>query len=280
VSHPDPGGPDARETSQPAVDALVLAGRRHGEDPLAASTGAAHRALVEIEGHPMLERVLHALAGSGRVGRVCVSTDVPELVAALPGLTGLPGGPPTLLPALPSPSGSVLRALDQDDLRPPLLLTTADHGLLEPSTVRHFLDAAEQTGADVVAGVVTREVYAARYPAETRTWLRLRGESISGANLFAFRTPAARRAVGFWGRAERFRKRPWQLVRAFGPLSLLLFALRRLDLDGALERASDVIGARVAAVRLPMAEAAIDVDKPADLELVRRVLAARRATEG
>ena len=33
-----------------------------------------------------------------------------------------------------------------------------------------------------------------------------------------------------------------------------------------------VIGARVAAVRLPFAEAAIDVDKPADLALVEAIL--------
>jgi hypothetical protein len=64
-------------------------------------------------------------------------------------------------------------------------------------------------------------------------------------------------------RAERFRKRPWRLVSTFGPLSLALFALRRLDIDRALERASRAIGARVAAIRLPFAEAAVDVDRAA-----------------
>ena len=42
-----------------------------------------------------------------------------------------------------------------------------------------------------------------------------------------------------------------------------------------MARASAVIGARVAAVRLPFAEAAIDVDKPADLELVEAILGRR-----
>ncbi len=62
-------------------------------------------------------------------------------------------------------------------------------------------------------------------------------------------------------------------MSVFGPISLLLFLLRRLDLDAALARASRAIGARVEAVRLPFAEAAVDVDKPSDLELVSRLLA-------
>ena len=42
-----------------------------------------------------------------------------------------------------------------------------------------------------------------------------------------------------------------------------------------MARASKVIGPRVAAVPLPIAEAAVDVDKIEDLELVRSILAAR-----
>ena len=42
-----------------------------------------------------------------------------------------------------------------------------------------------------------------------------------------------------------------------------------------MARASRVIGAKVAAVSLPIAEAAVDVDKIEDLELVREILAGR-----
>ena len=65
-------------------------------------------------------------------------------------------------------------------------------------------------------------------------------------------------------------------MRAFGWRPLLAYLLGRLTLDDAMARASNVIGARVAAVVLPYAEAAIDVDKPADLELVETILARRR----
>ena len=44
-----------------------------------------------------------------------------------------------------------------------------------------------------------------------------------------------------------------------------------------MRRASARVGARVRAIPLPIAEAAVDVDKVEDLELVRRILEARRA---
>jgi hypothetical protein len=113
-----------------------------------------------------------------------------------------------------------------------------------------------------------------------RRYLRFRDGAFSGANLFLFRTPDAILAARFWQRVERDRKRPWRIARAFGLGTLLSFLLRRLDLDEALERASRTIGARVRAVRLPMAEAAVDVDKLEDLVLVRRILAERRGAAG
>ena len=57
---------------------------------------------------------------------------------------------------------------------------------------------------------------------------------------------------------------------------LILFGLRLMTLEGAFRRAGQRIGATAAAVVLPWAEAAIDVDKPADLELVRKILGSGR----
>jgi hypothetical protein len=130
----------------------------------------------------------------------------------------------------------------------------------------------------LAVGVVAESVIRASYPSTTRTYLRFRDGGYSGANLFAFRSRQARRAADFWIRAEEFRKQPWRLARAFGPMSLLLFKLRLLSLEQALERASRSIGCRIRAVPLPFAEAAIDVDRPADLDLVSEILTARGKT--
>ena len=266
-------GPGAR-AAEPALAALVLAGSRGPSDPLARSQGARHRALLEVGGTPMLLRVLRALRAIPRIGRITVSIDDPTALASLPELDALVrDGALALHRSLPSPSRSVLDVLGGLPPHQPLLVTTADHALLRPEIVLRFLADADASGADLAIGMVAARLVRARFPDAKRTFLRFRDDGYSGANLFLFRTAQARNAATFWVRAERFRKRPWRLVSTFGPLSLALFALRRLDIDRALERASRAIGARVAAIRLPWAEAAVDVDKLEDLELARSLAA-------
>lgn len=257
--------------------ALILAGRRGPQDPLAASRGATHRALLPVAGVPMLVRVVRTLRAAG-LTRLHVSIDAPELLEVLPELAALRrAGALQLHPSASSPSRSVAAVLASDAMLP-CLVTTADHALLTPAMVEHFLAEACASQADLLIGMVAASLVQAQHPETQRTYLRLRGESWSGANLFAFRTPAARRAADFYVRAERFRKQPWRLVAAIGPSLLVLYALGRLDLDGALARGSRVLGARLRAVRMPHAEAAIDVDREGDLVLAERILRARQAS--
>ena len=256
-----PGAGDASFT------ALVLAGSRGPEDPIARHCGIEHKCLAPVRGAPMLARVLEALAASASIGRIFVSLDDPSI------LTGL--APVVRCSAVVSgttPSTSVLQALDEISHPLPLLVTTADHPLLSPAIVDGFCAEARANGADLVAGLTDARVIRAAYPEARRTYLRFADAAYSGANLFALLTPEGRRAVAFWRRVEQERKRPWRLVRAFGMGPLLAYLLGRLTLDDAMARASTVIGARIAAARLPFAEAAIDVDKPADLALVEAIL--------
>jgi CTP:molybdopterin cytidylyltransferase MocA len=258
--------------------ALILAGSRRGEDdPVARYRGAAHKCLVEADGVPLLVRVVDALVASARVGSILVLLDDPRLADGLPQLARLRAeGRLRVLPSAPSLARSVMRALAA--VGPPLLVTTGDHPLLTPSMVGHFLDAADASGAEVAVGLTSASMIRARYPGSERTYLRFRGGAYSGANLFALRDgPAARRAAGFWRRVERDRKRPWRLARALGPALLLAYLSRLLTLPQVVAAASRRLGVRVAAVPLPFAEAAIDVDKPSDLDLVEAILASRRS---
>lgn len=253
--------------------ALVLAGSRGPDDPVARHLGVAHKCLAPVAGVPMVVRVVEALALSPSVGRIALALEAAALGQDLPALRPLiDGGRLTTLATALTPSLSVLRALDQLPSPLPLLVVTGDHALLTPEIVEHFCAAASTTGADLAAGLTSATVLLGAYPDAQRTFLRFRDERYSGANLYAILRPEGRHAVVFWRRVEQERKRPWRLVRAFGWRPLLAYLLGRLTLDAAMARASQVIGARVAAIRLPFAEAAIDVDKPADLELVETIL--------
>ena len=257
--------------------ALVLAGSRGPDDPVARAGGVAHKCLVLVAGVPMVVRVVEALAACPSVGRIALALEDPALLHDLPALRPLiAAGRCALLQTAATPSLSVRRALEELPDPLPLLVTTGDHPLLTPELVAYFCAAARKTGADLVAGLTPASVIQKAYPDAERTYLRFRDERYSGANLFAILAPDGRRAVAFWRRVEQERKRPWRLVRAFGWRPLLAYLLGRLTLEDAMARASHVIGARLAAVSMPYPDAAIDVDKPADLALVETILARRR----
>jgi GTP:adenosylcobinamide-phosphate guanylyltransferase len=256
--------------------ALVLAGSRGPDDPVARHAGQTHKALVPVAGVPMLLRVLHTLRQSPCIGRLALCIDRPALEqlrnpAAAELLFDLrivePGA---------TPSMSVRRAIEELPDALPLLVTTADHALLTPAMVEHFC-AAVPAEADVAVALATATVIRRAYPDSVRTYYRFGGEGYSGCNLFLLRGPAAVKVAAFWSEMERHRKRPWRLVAAIGPFTLLRFLLGALSLEAAMRRLSRIVGATVRAVEMPFAEAAIDVDKPADLTLAERILAQRGA---
>jgi molybdopterin-guanine dinucleotide biosynthesis protein A len=256
---------------------LVLAGRRAGEGEM--GLPAATKALVEVDGVPMIERVLRCLREVVGTAPVFVSAGDPALLEATPTLRGwVAEGWLHHHHSAGSPAASVHDFLAREPGAGATLVTTADHPLLTPEMVRHFLAAADAGAADVAVAVVEASLFRARFPRVRRTFIPLGDDAVTGANLFYFRTPRAAEAARFWVRVEVVRKRPWRMVALFGAGTLLRFALRRLSLDEAVARVSAAMGVRTAAIRMPFAECAIDVDGAADLEAAARVLAARRAS--
>jgi GTP:adenosylcobinamide-phosphate guanylyltransferase len=252
---------------------LVLAGDRGPGDPVSQAAGVAHKCLAPVAGTPMLERVVTALLASEVAGTIAVSLNDSAVLAEIPALvTAVASGRVIPLRSAASPSQSVLKAVEELGMPFPLLITTADHALLTPAMVEHFCKASLASGATVTAGLTASATLLARYPESKRTYLKFRDERYSGSNLFALLSPAALALPRLWLRVEQQRKRPWRVAAVFGPLLLLGYLLRLFTLDQAMRRISARLGVTVAAVKMPMAEEAIDVDKPADLELVEAIL--------
>ncbi len=247
--------------------ALVLAGSRGGGDPVAQAAGVEEKCLAPLLGKPMLSWVLETLSVSGRVARIAVSATRPDLLEPLCKPHGA-----ELLQAAGSPARSVLAAATALPAPYPLLIVTADNPLLTVARVEYFCAEALNKDAEICAALVPSARIKAAFPESKRTYLRFRDERYSGANLFALKSAAALAAVDFWRQVEQDRKRPWKIVRAFGAGSLLAFLLNRLTLDQAMARASLTLGVQAAAIRIEEAEAAVDVDRAADLALAETLL--------
>ena len=249
-----------------AWTALVLAASRPN-DPLALAESVSNKTLIDICGKPILQRVIDALVSATSVGRVVAAIDDATL---LDGISPRPEG----ARAADSVVGTVTSGLEQ--LGPPLLLVTGDHGLLTADMVEEFLSGALEKGASASVGLASEHVIKAAYPDVRRTYLKFAEGGFSGCNLFAFSRPNAADALGFWQEIDRNRKNPLKLIRSVDIKAVALYAMGKLSLDDAMARLSRKLGVPVAAIQLSQAEAAIDVDKPDDLILVRKIIEARK----
>jgi GTP:adenosylcobinamide-phosphate guanylyltransferase len=248
--------------------AIVLAGQRPGIDPLAAHFGSTVKALVSLGGVAMLTRVVRTLHATPDIGDIIVlAQDTNALSEAV-----VAGGGAILAVSGKGISVSIAALLDKSALWP-VLVTTADHPLLLPDHIAAFLAKAED--ADLSVGMVEREIVLARYPGAHRTWLKFRDGHWSGANLFTLAGPRTLAALTLWAAAEQDRKRAWKLFFHFGPWLALRAVTRTIGLAEALSRAGRNLGLSARLVALPFADAAIDVDKPADYDLAVAILGDR-----
>jgi len=249
--------------------AVVLAGSRPGRDSFAESFGTDLKALIPVSGEPMIRRPVRALVESRSIGRIIVLGQAPERIAA-----ALPDDPRIeVRESAGTIAGTVLGLLDDPATQWPLLVTTADHALLDPATVDEFCNAAKAAG--IAIGVVERANLLARLPQSQRTWLKFRGGAYTGANLFALRSPDVRPAIEQWRSVEQDRKKAWRILSLLGPATLVLVALRLISLDQVMVRLSARLGLTIRAVPLSNPLAGVDVDKAEDHALVEAILAGK-----
>lgn len=246
--------------------AVVLAGSRPGHDEFAEQFGTDLKALIPVDGEPMVRRPVRALLESGSVGKIIVLAQAPERISeALPKDARVEvrrsGG---------TIAETMLGLIDHPATEWPLLVTTADHALLDAATVDEFTRNA--AGADIAIGVVERSKLLKRLPQTERTWLKFRGGAYTGANLFVLASPKIRPAIELWRAVEQDRKKGRRLISLFGPMALAGTVLRLLSIGDVLARVARKLGLSIKAVQLSNPLAGVDVDKAEDHALAEAIL--------
>ena len=253
----------------------MLAAGRGADDPMVQAFGTSNKCLLKVGGTPMIVRVLTALSQSQTVSRATISIEDPAILEGAEGFAEVARAMPVdVVKSSDQASSSVARALTSGAVSHPLLVTTADHALLSPAMVDDFCTRSRAGGTDLTAGLARDTTILAAYPDSVRTFLKFSDGKFSGCNLFTFNTPRSMAAIEFWQRVERNRKTPWKLIGTFGVWALVRYLTGTLSLTQAFTGAGRKLGLTAEAVELFTAEAAIDVDKPADLALAESILAA------
>lgn len=248
------------------MDAIVLAASPNN-GALQTCHAASMEALIPIGERPMVDYVVRALLQTRGIERLIVvgPTDLNQLYDNAPEVIVVEGGVDPLsslqrgLSSLPSPS-------------PMLLIATGDLPLITPKVVENFLCSCAGQSGDVYYPIVRREDNEKKYPGVRRTYVHLREGEFTGGNLFLVNSrivvPAIERARDF----VRLRKDPIALSRLLGWRFAIRFLLRRLSLEEAQRRVSDILGICGVGIISSDPEVGVDVDKPSDLELARQLL--------
>ncbi len=249
----------------------MLAGQRPGPDRLATHFGQDYKALVEVDGEAMVTRVIRCLHAAPDIARIIILSQAPyNLQAAVDA-----GGGATLIESSGGISSSIKAIAGTANAPWPVLVTTADHPLLDPAMISQFL--SDSRNDDLAIAMVEKKVMLAAFPGAQRTWLKFRDGHWSGANLFALRTERVRAALDIWSAAEQDRKTVWKLFLHFGPWLALRALTRTIGLADALAQAGIRFGLSIRLVPMTDPIAAIDVDKPLDHAQAEEILRGRRA---
>ena len=257
------------------MDAIVTAGGiPRPDEPLYERTQGQSKALLDVNGKPMIQWVLDALCGAQTIDQILIMGLEPD--------SGLNCS--KIADYMPN-QGSMFENIRAGMIRIKQINPAAHHALVVSSDIPTITSAmvdwvvntCMQTDEDAYYNVIERSVMEKRFPGSKRTYTRLKDMEVCGGDMNVIRTMTGTDNDDFFERLISARKSVFKQAQLIGFGTLILFLLRQLTLDDAVGRVVKRIGLTGRAVRCPYAEVGMDVDKPFQLELVCADLAARQA---
>jgi len=253
------------------MNAIVTAGGiPQPGDKLYAYSNGNSKALIDVAGKPMVQWVLDALGESKQVDQV--------IVIGLSPKSGLTCNKPLHYISnqgrmLANIVAGVNKSLELTPKGEYVLVVSSDIPALKGDMVDWLVKTSRQTKDDIYYGVCPREVMEARYPTSNRTYTKLKGMEVCGADVNIVHYSMATDHLGVWEELIGNRKSPLRQAAVIGLDTLFQLATRQFTLEALVKRASERIGIKGRAIIWDHAEPCMDVDKPHQLELMREDLA-------
>ncbi len=251
--------------------AIVLAGYSPDTpDPLAAAMGGERKALLDVAGHPMVYWVVKALRDSGCIDRI--------VVVGIEAEDGVDFGGDVIY--VPNQKGQfdnalagVLALQEDDPTTDYLISSSADIPMLRAESIAWFVEEAEKLGADFIYSIVEDKVMESQFPDSARSFIPMPEGRFCGGDLFMVRARVARNNEQLVRDLIDNRKNALRQVWLAGIGTVIKFLFRRLTIPEAEKVAAKLLNCDTRAIPSPYADLGMDVDKPDQLELVRKLKA-------
>lgn len=255
------------------MDAIILSGGvpQPGE-PLYDFTQGQPKALIDIRGKPMVQWVLDALEKAGSVDRIVV-VGLPQDINLIS--TKIKEYLPSQSDMLENVRSGVRKILELHPGAKHVLIVSSDIPAITPEIVEWVVQTATDTEVDIYYNIITRQVMEARFPGSRRSYTRLKDYEVCGGDVNVVKTITVTENDELYKKVLAARKNVFKQAALIGYGTLLLLVLRRIDVEGAVNRVCSKLNIKGKAVLCPYAEVGMDVDKPHQLELLRMDLADR-----
>ncbi len=257
---------------------LILAGGTVGpDDPLYPYTQGNPKALLDMGGRTMLERVVAALQASPHVEDILVVGIDPEL-AADAGATF--ERPIHMIPDAGEMVANMLAGAAWFRLNRPgtefVLGCSADIPTITGPVVDTFIEACRPLDKAVYYNFVTRAKLEARFPNSKRTYSRYGEIEAAGGDMVIARIDIAEKNRELLESLTGARKQPRRVAGKVGLRMLVKFLLRRVTIPDIENTAERVVGAPVKIILDGPPELAMDADKPFQVDMLRAEFAHSR----
>jgi GTP:adenosylcobinamide-phosphate guanylyltransferase len=255
------------------MDAILTTGGipKPGE-PLYELTQGGPKALLDIAGKPMAQWVLDALSAAKDVNSVViVGVDQDSGLVCNKPLVFIPDQGAMLS----NIRAGVEKVLEINPEAHHVLAVSSDIPAIRGEMVDWLVSSVQETDHDIYYCVVTRQVMEARFPESKRSYIRLKDMELCGGDMNAIRAQTVVAREDIWERLLEARKSATKQAAMLGYDTLFLLLLRQLDLESSVSRVSRRLNISGRALLCPYAEIGMDIDKPHQLEMLRRDLSQR-----
>ncbi|RMH01932.1 MAG: hypothetical protein D6706_00955 [Chloroflexi bacterium] len=255
------------------MDCIITAGGIPGpDDPLYEYAQGKPKALIDMNGRTMLERVVDAFQHAQSVDDI--------VIVGLGDDMGMQFQRPVHhLPDHGSLLGNVLAGVrwlrEQKGDVGYVLLSSADVPTLTGEIIDDFVARCQPLDKAVYYNFVTKEAMERRFPHSNRTYVKLKGVQIAGGDVVLADSVLADSHQELWEQLTNARKHAWKLAKTVGLWPMLKLLFRQLSIEDIENLFLRVVGRPAKIILNPHAEIAMDADKPHQVDLLREDLQQR-----
>lgn len=240
------------------LNALILAGDR-GED-------GRSKALIKIGSRNMIEYVIESLRDSGCIDKVYIIGE--ELLRH-----ELEGKADGFIKAGNGLLDNLKKGISElKDPEAACLVCTCDIPMVKGEAIRDFIERCQEGNIDLGYPVINKSLNDSKYPDVKRTYVRLKEGTFTGGNMIYINPQIVNKISEKIEKLVEYRKKPLKMGRTLGFMFLVKLALGRLSISAVERKAYETFEIRGKAIQTIYPEIGNDVDKPSDVEFVKRYL--------